>query len=76
MSNNETNARYSAYVVTDSKEPNGDAFWNRVATAYPHKKGDGFDLVIPPGLSLSGRIVIRKDKDKDPSQSNDEYRDQ
>jgi hypothetical protein len=25
---------------------------------WPHKSGKGFDLVIPEGISLSGRIVI------------------
>ena len=29
---------------------------------WPHKTGKGFDLVIPEGISLSGRIVITERK--------------
>ncbi len=25
-------------------------------TLWPHKTGDGYDVVIPPGISISGRL--------------------
>jgi hypothetical protein len=31
--------------------------WTEVGSVWPHKNGAGFDLVIPPGLSVAGRIV-------------------
>jgi type IV secretory pathway TraG/TraD family ATPase VirD4 len=29
---------------------------------FPHKSGKGFDLVIPDGISVSGRIVCTEPK--------------
>ncbi len=47
-----------AYIVTEPKEgTDKKAFWHRVGSVWPHKSGLGFDLVIPSGMSLSGRIV-------------------
>ncbi|MDD9911402.1 MAG: hypothetical protein OXR62_17170 [Ahrensia sp.] len=41
-------------------------FWHRVGSAFPHKQGDGFNLVIPEGLSLSGRVVMFPRDAKEP----------
>lgn len=50
---------HSAYVVTPPREGSErKATWTEVGAAWPHKSGKGFDLVIPEGISLSGRIVI------------------
>lgn len=76
MSTNENYERWSAYIVTEPREPGGDSFWNRVGTVFPHKKGDGFDLVLPQGIAVSGRVTIRKDKEKEQAPRNDGYRDQ
>jgi hypothetical protein len=57
-----------AYVVTNPKEGSEkDAVWNKVGAVWPHKNGNGFDLVIPEGISLSGRIVITERKEKEPA---------
>jgi hypothetical protein len=60
-----------AYVVTEPKEGSDKkATWHQVGTVWPHQKGGrGFDLVIPPGVTLSGRIVCieRKEKDEQPN---------
>ena len=56
-----------AYVVTDPREPEGKAQWHQVGAIWPHKSGTGFDLVIPPGVTLSGRIVCTPRKEKEPS---------
>ena len=54
-----------AYVVVEPKEgTDKKAFWHKVGSVWPHKSGPGFDLVIPPGLSLSGRIVCVPPKDE------------
>jgi hypothetical protein len=49
-----------AYVVTQS-EPDSDekSFWRSVGAIWPHKNGDGFDLVLHDQLALTGRIVCR-----------------
>jgi hypothetical protein len=58
---------YTAYVVTDPKEgTDRKAQWHEVGAIWPHKNGTGFDLVIPPGVTLSGRIVCMPRKDKEP----------
>ena len=31
--------------------------WIEVGVIWPHKQGQGFDLVIPAGVAVSGRIV-------------------
>jgi hypothetical protein len=50
---------HSAHVVTPPREGSErKATWTEVGTVWPHKSGKGFDLVIPEGISLSGRIVI------------------
>ena len=52
---------HTAYVVIDPKEgSDSKAQWIEVGAVWPHKNGSGFDLVIPPGISLSGRIVCRE----------------
>lgn len=61
---------HTAYVVTEPKEGSGrKAQWYPVGAIWPHQTGAGFDLVIPPGVTLSGRIVCtkRKEKDEQPS---------
>jgi hypothetical protein len=47
-----------AYVVTDPKEGSDKkAVWHPIGTVWPHQNGKGFDVVIPPGVTVSGRIV-------------------
>ena len=47
-----------AFVVTNPKEGSDKkAIWHEVGAVWPHKNGDGFDVVIPEGISVSGRIV-------------------
>jgi type IV secretory pathway TraG/TraD family ATPase VirD4 len=56
----------NAYVVTDPKEGSGKkAVWHRVGAVWPHKSGKGFDLVIPEGISISGRIVCIEPKQEE-----------
>ena len=63
MSNKPT---HTAYIVIDPKEGSDKkAVWHEVGAMWPHKNGGGFDLVIPPGLSIAGRIVCRERKDEE-----------
>ena len=62
MSNKPT---HIAYVVSDPKEgTDKKAQWFEIGTAWSHKDGGGFDVVIPPGVTVTGRIVCRKRKEK------------
>ena len=54
-----------AYVVIPPREGSEKkAIWRRVGSAFPHKSGNGFDLVIPEGISVSGRIVCTEPKEQ------------
>jgi hypothetical protein len=56
---------HTAYIVIDAKEGSDKkANWHEVGAVWPHKNGGGFDLVIPEGISVSGRIVCRERKDE------------
>jgi hypothetical protein len=58
-----TKPTHTAYIVIDPKEGSEKkAKWVEVGAVWPHKKGEGFDVVIPPGLSVSGRIVCMPPK--------------
>ena len=41
-------------------------FWHRVGSAFPHREGQGFNLVIPEGVSISGRVVVLPRDAKEP----------
>lgn len=61
-----SNPSHIAYVVIEPKEgSNKKAVWRRVGALFPHKKGNGFDLVIPEGISVTGRIVCTEPKEKE-----------
>lgn len=64
MSSNDKPA-FKAFVVEDKDGEDDKGFWNRVGSAWPHKDGKGFNLVIPAGISVSGRIVLREFTDDD-----------
>ena len=59
---------FNVYVVDDSEKvkaryPKG--LWTRVGTAFKHDDEQGFNLVLVPGIAVSGRLVIRERKPKD-----------
>ena len=57
-----------AYIVTDPKGREKKAFWHRVGSVFPHRSGNGFDIVIQEGISISGRIVCTEPKEKEPAE--------
>jgi hypothetical protein len=61
---------YIAHVVIEPGRGK-KAIWHRVGSVWPHTNGNGFDLVIPAGISVSGRIVCTEPKewpDEQPAQ--------
>ena len=57
---------HRASVVTEGKPgTNQKSYWHPVGSVWPHKSGKGFDLVIPEGISVSGRIVCTELKEID-----------
>ena len=61
-----SNPTHIAYVVKDAKEGSDKpGIWRRVGSVWPHKNGNGFDVVIDDQISVSGRIVCTPPKEKD-----------
>jgi hypothetical protein len=58
---------HQAYIVVD-REGGKKSHWIRVGSVWPHKNGQGFDLSIPQGMSLSGRIVCMPNDQEPPVQ--------
>ncbi len=53
------------YIATETgTEGNKEAFWRESGSVWPHKNGNGFDLLIYDQLAVSGRIVITERKDR------------
>lgn len=62
MSNKPT---HTAYIVSEAKEDsNKKAQWFEIGTVWAHSDGDGFDVVLPPGVTVSGKLVLRRRKPK------------
>ncbi|HJU11577.1 MAG TPA: hypothetical protein VJ728_11905 [Candidatus Binataceae bacterium] len=57
---------HRAYVISQPREEGGKGFWHEVGAIWPHKNGNGFDLVLYEGISIHGRIVCIEPKDKEP----------
>ena len=58
---------HKATLVIDPKEGSDrTAFWHEVGAVWPHKNGSGFDIVIPAGISVTGRIVCTARKEQQP----------
>ena len=54
---------HSAYIVIRQDGSEKKAQWFEIGTAWSHKDGGGFDVVIPPGVTVTGRIVCCKRKE-------------
>ena len=57
---------HKVFVVEDRKgeDDEGDAFWTRVGSAWAHKDGKGFNVVLS-ALPVNGRLVLRTFTDED-----------
>ena len=59
-----TGPAFTAYVVEkrnpEDREEKG--YWHEVGKVWPHGKGEGFTLVVHPGMAISGRIELMKPK--------------
>lgn len=53
-----------AYVVPETKHRGIKPHWIEVGALWPQKNGNGFTLVIPEGISVSGRVVCVEPKAK------------
>ena len=58
---------HRAYVVSTKKEGE-KSIWTEIGAVWPHKNGNGFDVVIREGISASGRIVCTEPKTTEASE--------
>jgi hypothetical protein len=58
-----TKPTHYAYVVSAPKKDSEKAIWTKVGAVFAHKSGKGFDVIIPEGLAVSGRIVCTEPKE-------------
>ena len=49
-------------------------YWHNVGTAF-QKKNKGFDLVIPQGVSISGRVLMLPRDEKEPESAASAFND-
>ena len=63
---------HKVFVVEDRKgeDDEGDAFWTRVGSAWAHKDGKGFNVVLS-ALPVNGRLVLRTFTDEDDKGDNE-----
>ncbi|MEO1187607.1 MAG: hypothetical protein AAFW60_00935 [Pseudomonadota bacterium] len=60
---------------TDKSSGEVKTFWHRVGTAFPHNNGNGFNLVIPEGMSVSGRVLMLERTAKEPDSAAEAFND-
>ena len=53
---------HKAFIV--EKNGQDESFWTEVGAAWSHEDGQGFNLSIKKGLSVSGQLVLRTVKDE------------
>lgn len=60
---------YMNAFVTEAYTPNGEdeerTSYVKVGAAFHHKNGDGLNVVLTPGISVSGTLVILPPLDRD-----------
>ncbi|MGJ4972873.1 hypothetical protein ACQR1N_31125 [Bradyrhizobium sp. HKCCYLRH1073] len=65
--------------MAESRKPSHDAFavsgegkkatWTRIGAAWPNEDGRGYNIVIAPGLAVSGKIVLREPRPQNDQES-------
>ena len=58
-----SNGKPSHKVFVVENRDDGDAeqqrgFWTHIGSAWPHKDGKGLNLLLKPGIAVSGRVVM------------------
>jgi hypothetical protein len=64
---------HRAYSVI--KREGQDDYWLNLGLAFPHKDGNGFNIVLQ-AYPLDGKIVLREITDDDPSEPHQAMREQ
>ena len=54
---------HHVYTIREGGQDNKD-YWNRVGTAFPHKDGKGFSLLLD-AMPFDGRLTLRQAETED-----------
>lgn len=59
--------KYMNVFVQETFDANGEekSNYTKVGVAFPHKKGEGINVKITPGISVAGDLVIFPPKDSE-----------
>ena len=66
---NQQQPAFTAYTVT--KREGQDDWWTAIGAAFPHKDGEGYNIVLQ-AIPLDGKIVLRPPKDDTKKQDENE----
>lgn len=58
---------HNVYVIEEYKDQAGEtqSLKTKVGSAFPHKTGGGFNIVLRQNLAVSGRLVVFPPRDDD-----------
>ena len=62
-------SKYLNVFVQEQFESGGEikSNYTKVGVAFPHDKGEGFNLKVTPGISVSGDLVVFPPKENENS---------
>jgi hypothetical protein len=55
---------YDVMVVEEARNEGGKPWFTKIGRMVPSKNGDGFTLFVTTGVSVSGKLVIRRPLEK------------
>lgn len=60
---------WTVSVVIEREAKDGEEkpkpFWMKVGSAFPHNSGPGFNIEIPAGVSVGGRLVLMPPREEE-----------
>ncbi|MBG6243492.1 MAG: hypothetical protein EKE20_17600 [Candidatus Symbiopectobacterium sp. Dall1.0] len=64
---------YNVYVTQESQpDQHGDksTYWTKVGVAFAHNSKPGVNIVLTPGIAVSGKLVLLEPKEEGASPQN------
>lgn len=61
---------YIVYITQESQpDPQGETstFWTKVGVAFAHNGKNGLNIILTPGLAVSGKLVLLEPRDENPA---------
>lgn len=57
---------YNVYITQESQPDQGEkkTFWTKVGVAFAYSNKPGLNIMLTPGLAVSGKLVLLEPKDE------------